>query len=63
MLGTSADIGKIAAPAAGNADLLTCFPGVIHQQDATAAMRRTHQPRRAGAQYDRIVSHASRMPE
>jgi hypothetical protein len=56
------DVGEVAAPAAGNQDLLARRIGMIDQQHALAARargQRAHQPRRARAKDDGVkVAHA-----
>ena len=58
-IGGRADIGEIAPPAARDQDLLPRLVGMVDQQHPPAALtgrRRTHQPGRAGAEDDEVVS-------
>ena len=55
--GAAVDVGEVAAPAAGDADLLAHFGRVVEQQHAQAALpgdAGTEQPGGARAQHDDI---------
>ena len=56
-VGRGVEVGEVAAPAARDQDFLAGLAGMVDQQDAAAALAGlggAHQPRRAGAEDDRI---------